>query len=1513
MAPGTPGYYQFKGLCAGTYKVVIDNTQAALGGYTPTTTNAGGGSNPTIDSNPNPATVVLPTDTSVDETIDFGYSAVAPLTISCAPTTGQLNTLYNYAVPVTGGVSPYTFSASGLPSWLSINPTTGVLSGTPTSFGAFSFSVQVTDSSGLAAGTKSTNCSLTINPAPIAVQCATMSNAQVGVAITGQITATGGTGNYTYSIIGSLPPGLTLNSSTGVISGTPTAYGTFSWGVSVTDDHNNTASSGASSCTLVVAPSPISVICASLANAQVGVAISGQIVASGGTGGYTYSIIGSLPPGLTLDASTGVISGSPTSFGTYSWGVTVTDSQNHTASTAASACTLAVAPKPLSVLCASMANAQVGVAITGQIQATGGTGGYTYSIIGSLPAGLTLNASTGAISGTPTAYGTFSWGVKVTDSQSNTASTGATACTLVVAPKTLTVICAPGTTGQVGQPYSSAVAANGGTGGYTYTVANGALPAGLTLDTNTGLISGTPTAYGASSFTIQVKDSSGATATTGATNCTITIAPRPLTVQCAPATTGSLGSAYSSAAVTSGGTGGYTYSITAGALPAGLTLNPATGVISGTPTAYGTFSYTIQVKDSSGATASTGSTSCTLVIPPPSAPPITLNCGTCSAGRGTIGVNYSARLSVTGGLGPFTFSLVTGSSLPPGLTLNATTGLITGTPTAGGNYIFTVMVTDSTGQSDTVTCTVYIAVPPVNLDCGTCGTGRATVGSAYVSNLRVTGGTGPYKFDIVQGALPPGLTLNPDTGAITGTPTTPGTYNFTSRVTDSKGAVDTAYCSLIVVGSPVDLQCGVCGGARATIGVSFNEHLVVNGGSGPFTFSIQSGQLPGGLSLNTTTGVVSGTPTTAGTFTFTSKVVDANGNSDTVTCTITVSGPPVNLECGVCGTNSAKVGSPYSATLAVSGGKASFTFSVSSGSLPAGLTLNSSTGVVSGTPTTAGSYTVTFKVTDANGNTDTATCYIVVAGSALNIDCGTCNTKGTVGTAYSSMYSVTGGTGPYTFTITYGSLPPGLSLDKYIGKITGTPTTPGAYTFTAKVTDKNGNTDTQSCTLNVVAAPIDLQCGSCGSGNGTVGTAYNSTLTVVNGFPGYVFSLAPGSAPLPPGLTLNASTGVISGTPTTAGTYTFTTMVKDSHGNTDTATCTIVVINPAIDLQCGTCGNSKGTAGTAYTTTLVVVGGNGPFTFSMYNSSLPPGLSLNTTTGVISGTPTTAGTYTFTTKVVDKNGKTDTATCTLVVLPAPIDLQCGSCSSGKANVGVNYSTLPAVTGGVGALTYSLQSGSLPPGLSLNTTTGAISGTPNLAGSYTFTLKVVDSKGTSDTATCTIVVVGTVRCGDYTTYTQGGWGAPPNCNNPGGLLANNFSRVYPGGSVVIGGTYKLTFTSALAIQNFLPQGSTAAVLTGNATNPTNSVAGVFSGQVLALQLSVDFSNKGITPGGLSGLHVQSGALQGQTVAQVLALANSVLGGNTAALPSGLTVSGLVSILDSINSNFDGGSQNNGYLQ
>jgi len=178
-------------------------------------------------------------------------------------------------------------------------------------------------------------------------------------------------------------------------------------------------------------------------------------------------------------------------------------------------------------------------------------------------------------------------------------------------------------------------------------------------------------------------------------------------------------------------------------------------------------------------------------------------------------------------------------------------------------------------------------------------------------------------------------------------------------------------------------------------------------------------------------------------------------------------------------------------------------------------------------------------------------------------------------------------------------------------------------------------------------------------------------------------------------------------------------------------------------------------------------------------------------------------------------------------------------------------------------------------------------------------------GNTDGELITVINIVT-NPGTDTTFTQGGWGSKPHGGNPGALLANNFGKVFGSAGVTIGisGGLNLKFDSATAIRNFLPATGTPGALTASATDPTTSSAGVFAGQVLALELSVAFSNAGITGSGLGSLHVQSGPLAGQTVAQVLAEANIALGGGP--LPAGVTsISALSDIVDQINSSCDGG--------
>ncbi|MCX6360352.1 MAG: carboxypeptidase regulatory-like domain-containing protein [Armatimonadetes bacterium] len=169
---------------------------------------------------------------------------------------------------------------------------------------------------------------------------------------------------------------------------------------------------------------------------------------------------------------------------------------------------------------------------------------------------------------------------------------------------------------------------------------------------------------------------------------------------------------------------------------------------------------------------------------------------------------------------------------------------------------------------------------------------------------------------------------------------------------------------------------------------------------------------------------------------------------------------------------------------------------------------------------------------------------------------------------------------------------------------------------------------------------------------------------------------------------------------------------------------------------------------------------------------------------------------------------------------------------------------------------------------------------------------------------------TQTCGRYTTYTQGGWGARACGNNPGALLLARFGAVYPAGYVTVGGAYTLKFTSAAAIQAFLPQGGTARALTASAVNPTGSIT-VLAGQVLALRLNIDFSNAGIIRSGLGGLTIQSGPFAGLMVNQFSVIANSVLGGGV--LPAGKSLSDVNNTATAINENYDNGTTNKGYLR
>src|SRR5260370_2628192 len=283
--------------------------------------------------------------------------------------------------------------------------------------------------------------------------------------------------------------------------------------------------------------------------------------------------------------------------------------------------------------------------------------------------------------------------------------------------------------------------------------------------------------------------------------------------------------------------------------------------------------------------------------------------------------------------------------------------------------------------------------------------------------------------------------------------------------------------------------------------------MSATGGNATYTWSVSVGALPAGLAISSG-GTISGTPQSSGTSQFTVKVQDGEGDSGTQALQIAVTSNPVITTMTL---PSATAGSAYSATLAVSGAVSPLTWAISQGTLPQGLSLATSTGVIGGTPSAAGAAAFTVKLTDSGGGSAAKALSLTVNPAALGITTSSLP-AGTVGAAYSQTLGASGGTPPYTWSVASGSLPAGLDLAA--GEtISGTPGAAGSSSFTVRVTDSAGGSATNALSLTVNPAALKIPTSSLPAG--TVRAAYSQALAASGGSPPYTWSVATG--PLPRG------------------------------------------------------------------------------------------------------------------------------------------------------------------------------------------------------------------------------------------------------------------------------------------------------------------------------------------------------------------------------------------------------------
>jgi hypothetical protein len=489
-----------------------------------------------------------------------------------------------------------------------------------------------------------------------------------------------------------------------------------------------------------------------------------------------------------------------------------------------------------------------------------------------------------------------------------------------------------------------------------------------------------------------------------------------------------------------------------GTLPAGLSLSPG-GQITGTPTAAGASAFTIRVLDSS-TPPQNFQRNFTLTIAGP------LSITTPSLPVALTGTAYSQTLVASGGVAPLSWSVVTGS-LPPGLSLSGG-GVITGTPTTVGSSNFTVRVADSTTPQQSAQKALSITVITPLVITSTSPLADGAVGLAYSQTLAASGATPPYTWSVAAGTLPDGLQLSPG-GAIQGTAMQAGTFNFTAKVTDNSafGISATAPFQLRVKNFLTITTASVPAGA---IGSAYSAQLEASGDP-PFAWSVTAGALPPGITLSAS-GLLSGTPTSAGSFDFTARVAtDSPAQEFRRGYTIVVN-PAVAV--GTANLPAATRFTPYTATLAATGGVGPFSWTIASGTLPAGLSV-SAAGVISGSSTLAGAFNFTAQVTDAGKATATRALTLTVIQGALHIAT-TCLPAGIPGFAFSQQFEAAGGPAPYIWTLAGGTLPQGFTLS-VTGLLQGTAAAPTSSTIGVRVMDASGASDQQTFTI-VIGPPL---------------------------------------------------------------------------------------------------------------------------------------------------------------------------------------------------------------------------------------------------------------------------------------------------------------------------------------------------------------------------------------------------------------------------------------------------------
>ncbi len=989
--------------------------------------------------------------------------------------------------------------------------------------------------------------------------------------------------------------------------------------------------------------------------------------------------------------------------------------------------------------------------------------------------GVTWSATGGTLSGQTASSATYTAPAATSSAQSITITATSVADGTKTGTATITVPAKPAITtgalaaGSVGTAYSATIAGSGGIGPYVWSITSGTLPTGLSMS-SAGVISGTPMSAGVGStnLTFLLTDAGKATALTATVTLGLTINPAPaIAFTGAVPATATYNAAYTGSAAASGGAGALTYSLTSGAIPTGLNLNTATGAIAGSPTAPGTFAFTVKAADSFGDLATQGYS-------------ITVNPATPTLTFATIATHIYgdapfAVSATSASTGAVSYSVTSGPATIVGNTVSIT-GV--GTVVLGASQAATTNFTTATAST---TFTVNPETPTLTF----AGIATHTFGDAPFAVSASSASSGAVSYSVTSGPA----TIAGNTVTLTGA----GTVVLgASQVANGNYGTATASSSFTV--SPATATLSFTAIATHTFGDAPFTVSATSASSGAVTYSVTSG--PATVAGNTVTLTGAGTvvlgasqaattdyttasattsftvnigvPTLAfaaipnhafGDAPFTVSATSASNGSVTYSVTsgpATIAGNTVTLT----GLGTVVLGASQAATANYATATATTSFAVGLG-VPSLVFASIPTHTFGDAPftvsaTSASSGAVTYSVT--SGPATIAGNVVTLTGAGAVV----------LGASQASTTDFTSATASISFTVspatpalTFTAIPSHIYGDPPF-TVSATSASSGAVTYsvTSGPATIAGNTVTltgagtvvlgasQAATSNYTVAnastsfTVDSALSITTSTtlpSGTVNNSYSQSLVATGGSGGYSWSVSSGDPNTLPTYNLSlASNGQITGNPSVTGTASFTAVVTDSASHTARQAFSIAISNMTINT--GTL--TYGVVGTSYSQTLTASGGSGGYSWTVTSgaSNLAAlGLTL-TSAGVLTsnGTSlTTTGSAAFTVQAKDSNNVTATASYTIYVYAA---LTLTTTSLNSANYNANYSAAINAAGGSGNYTWSVNNASIPAsgtatalangggltGANDGSGTLALAGIPNAYGTITLAVQVTDT-------------------------------------------------------------------------------------------------------------------------------------------------------------------------------------------